>query len=454
MKTRLYFNTWVVMVMTALLSLFFARPVSAEIQVGEYEGWKVGVSGSLSAFAVSTQWDDCDTCTAVGGFPGTPESTFRIQSGYFPAQLFFHIRAPEVEGVDVSAHFGTAAMVQGNKSRTGGNGIQYRVADLQFAGSYGTFAIGRNWSIFNTQSLVHDTGSWYGVGRILSPDQSAPGWGHIGTGYTWTDFTPRAAYTTPTFAGLTFNIGLFDPLEQGADFDEEFHADVKSFDTGGGTTGDGLNLETPTPRIEAELAYTNAFGPLALDAWAGFMQQTVEIAEAAIADREEDGATAPEETSVDITGFDAGLELRAFGVALTGSVTQTEGTNTLGLIGAGFSCSFAAADNVAAGCFAETWNQMFVEVDYAFSDFTVGVNYGQGVRDETEANEGGYTEQTNTLTMAFVHYQFRPYMRWVLEFHQFEGTDYIDADNNVGTDRTEETVEDYSAIAIGTTLFF
>jgi hypothetical protein len=337
------------------------------------------------------------------------ETTTRIMSGFDPSKLNVNITAPRTNDVDVSGHFQFAPSIQSNKAKFAGESIEVRVAEIDVSGKFGTIEIGRGWSIFNAQAIIYDTGSILGVGRIPSPDRGGPNFGRIGTGYTWTDFDPKIAYSTPSRRGFQLRVGIFDPLET------PFGSTTLPNNSGG--TGVGA-LETATPRGEAEATYTFKSGTTGLKAWAGGLIQSVK-----------DKGT---NSTTNISGLDGGAHLDFGGFGITGAATTSKGVGPSGFQGNGFMCD-------AAGCRSSKTIFWYGGVDYTLSGKTTfGVSIGEG----NQKAQDGFQKVQNELDMAFIHHKLFPFMYVTLEAHQFK------------TKTSGVISEKYHALIVGTQFNF
>ena len=245
-----------------------ALPANAQITLADTDsGWKVNMMGLLSVWTGAASWDTRNDPR----FGDTAQDSFRVTTGFNPSKLEFVVVAPEMNGITVSSYTQFATSLQGFKSRRVGEQIEVRAMDISIAGKFGNFQIGRSFAIYAGNAILADTGSMRGTGYICTgPDGSGPNCGHIGTGYTWTDWTPGVRYSTPRSAsGFQFRVGLFDPVETafgwpGGDpfvlgtsgFDGLPNGLFFNFSSIGGTT----TIETSTPLIEGEISFNKAFG--------------------------------------------------------------------------------------------------------------------------------------------------------------------------------------------------
>ncbi len=367
--------------LAAALMLGFATPArSADANGGnpDAEGWRFSFGGLINAFVVNARWD-------VGN---NQEQTTRVMSGFNPSKLNFSIKAPKNGDVNISGLFQLAPSSQSNKAKFAGESIEVRIAEVGVTGSFGSFEIGRGWSIFNAQAIINDTASGLGVGRIASPDRGGPNFGRIGTGYTWTDFGAKVAYATPNLSGFELRVGVFDPFEQ------PFGSGSLPANSGG--TGVGA-LETKTPRLEAEANYARKSGSVDFKVWAGALEQSVR-----------DKGTG---SKTSIRGFDGGARLGVAGFVVAGAYSNTKGVGPSGFQANGFVCD-------AAGCRASETGFWYAGVDYTFGKTTIGASTGQG----NQKAKSGFAKVDNRLDMAFIQHKVFPQLYLMGEYHRFKTT--------------------------------
>jgi len=416
-----------------VLALGFALPAEAAITLVETEdGWRVDMMGLVSVWSGTSDFDDADT--AFG--PRPAEDSTRVITGFNPSKIEFMAFAPKSNGMEISAYFQIATSINGNKSRRTGEQIEVRAADISVGTDYGTFSLGRNFAIFDSLAIVNDTGSMRGIGYICTgPDGAGPNCGHIGTGYTWTDWTAGIRYASPRLGGLQFRVGAFDPVESA--FGEPGGGAPFVLDGGGfslfNVTGFGTSVETDTPLLEAELNFSRQFqmgenASANLLAWASGLTQEVE-------DR--------------FTGLDTDIQGYSFGgrasfnmptgvLGITGNWTETEGIAE-GFIGFGVACNETVCDAVDG-------NQWYINGDYTFGGkATFGVSYGEGSEDANANIGNGNVDRE--LLMVYLQYQLTPNFNVNIEYQDFERkTD----DTNLGLAAgIFAQNEEYDAIMLG-----
>lgn len=378
-------------------------PAAAEINLLDSEkGWKAKMMGLVSVWTSQAEWD-------VGQ---AGQDSFRVTTGFNPSKLEFLVTAPESKGVTVSAYFQLATSLQGSKTRRTGEQIEVRGASIDISGAFGTFQIGRNFGIYGSSAIFNDTSSMRGVGYIcVGADGSGPNCGHIGTGYTWSDWTAGLRYFSPRASGFQVRLGLMDPVEEafgqpggGAPF-------IGTADLAGNFDGTFFNftdipgtgeIETSTPMFELEVNYNKAFagGKNNILLWGGFLSQSIDDLGAAR------GGT-------DITGINFGGRLKVGNFGLTANIEETEGIAE-GFIGFGVRCD-------TTGCGAVDGDGFYVNADYTVGGKTTfGVSYGEGSEDRNATI--GNEDVDRELIIGYVQHQLTPNLNINIEVQSFERT--------------------------------
>ena len=419
--------------LAAALALAVTLPAQAAITLVETEdGWKVQIMGLVSAWAGTEDFDEADTPFG----PRPAEDSTRVITGFNPSKIEFVAIAPEYNGIQVSSYFQIATSINGNKTRRTGEQIEFRAADISVATDYGTFSMGRNFAIHDSLPTVNDTSSMRGVGYLCTgSDGAGPNCGHIGTGYSWPDWTAGIRYATPRLRGLQARVGAFDPLESafgnpggGAPFILD-GAGFSLFNV----SQFGTAIETDTPVVEAEINYSRQFqvgedASANLLAWASGLTQKVE-----------DGVSGED---TDINGYSFGGRLSfntsAGVLGLTGNWTETEGIAE-GFLGFGVRCQ----DQV---CDAVDGNQWYINGDYTVGGkATFGVSYGEGSEDANANIGNGNVDRE--LLMVYLQYQLTPNFNVNIEYQDFERkTDDTNSGLAAGIFAQNE---EYDAIMVG-----
>lgn len=375
-----------VMLATGMSSL----SAHAAITLGSTQGYEASVSGSIPVFLVLSSHDSPKGSSTDG------EDAARIQSGFNPANVTFHVKAPTTEGISVSAHVQYNTHLQGKGTQDSGL-FESRVAEIQVGGSFGTVSLGKGFGIFNS-SAIGDIGSGKGVGWLGGgADTANATGGHIGTGYVYANFNPHIVYTSPDMGGIKYKLGLINP-EEPAGYPNSA-------------------VETNMPRLEGQLDYTSTMTNGGLRLWVGFMHQNVSLTDI--------------KYDYNMTGVDLGghLDVGMFGLTL--AYTDTEGVGADGLYG--FNTDGGAGVNDAE----VKATQWYLEADIQSDKTTYGLSYGEGQQD-AEATSAGRPvgparDITNKLGMLFVHHKLTPAFTLIGEVQDY----------------SSEAQADYNAVVVG-----
>lgn len=254
---------------------------AAEFDIGN-SGWKASIGFQLQAFIA-----DLDTTTKnADGTVTTNDTSQRILSGFDPSKLTVGVTAPEVNGLTVSGTYQLVQAINGAKSSgdnafndADGGQFQVRIAELALSGDFGTIKAGRGWAIFGSSSLIHDTGSLPGVGRHGGglTDAGGGSGGRIDYGYYYPDFHAGVQYLSNDYSGITFRVGIFDPIN-------------------------GVNDESNDLRFEGEVIFSSS----AFDLWFSLIDSSTEGAD-------------------EQSGFDLGGEVRIGSTAVTAALSDGDG---------------------------------------------------------------------------------------------------------------------------------
>ncbi|MDE2618661.1 MAG: porin [Sphingomonadales bacterium] len=200
-----------------------ATPSGVGLEVGPAT---IRFSGSVNGFYVHDAPQRAGTNTAVAGGVANvgPNGTSAVRNGLLPGFLKVEVSTKQ-DGWDVGAHFGMYPGINSTAygalgANNGGQptalataGIDFRQTYLTVArAGFGELKIGRDIGLFGQDAILNDITllSSGAPGGNVAPGNTTLG--RIGTGYIYTDFQPQITYTTPSMAGLTASVGVFQPL--------------------------------------------------------------------------------------------------------------------------------------------------------------------------------------------------------------------------------------------------
>ena len=348
---------------SGLLSL--ANPAIAGVDLVNTNDWETSISGSLPVFLVASDHDNS-------------EKAFRVQSGFNPTNINFHVVAPTGDsGITISGHFQVDTHLQGSGAQNSGL-FESRVANIKLSGDFGTIVAGKDFGVFNS-SAIGDLSSQRGVGWLGGgADTANATGGRIGTGYVYANFNPQLKYMSPSMGGLSFKVALINPEEP-----------------------QDASIETDSPRIEGQLNYKMGTGNGSLELWSGVFQQSVNV-------------VGENSFDYDMQGIDVGAHIDLASFGLTVSYTDTSGIGADGLYGG--TINDADVDGT----------QWYVEADYVFGKNTIGVSYGEGSQDARTADSAkgldAVVDVDNELAILFVNHQMTPQFRLIGELQDYQST--------------------------------
>lgn len=347
-----------------LATIGMLSSANANVVIESNSGWETSINGSIPVFVISSDHDDS-------------ESALRVGSGFNPANININVAAPTTSnGLTVSGHFQVDTHLNAPDGVQNGGAFESRVAKIQIAGDFGTLIAGKDFGVFNS-SAIGDKASQGGVGWLGGgADTGNATGGRIGTGYVYANFNPQVKYVSNNYSGLEFKVAMINPEEP-----------------------QGVDIETDSPRFEAQVNYTAEFDAGSISLWTGFLQQSVSVL----------GATP---FDYDLEGVDVGTKVNLGDFSIALNYTDTTGIGADGLYGGTINDAEVDA------------TQWYVEAYYTFDKTTVGYSYGEGHQDsrDADASKGldAVDEVDNELSMLFVHYQWTPEFRLVGELQDYK----------------------------------
>ncbi len=365
----------------AIMALAVASPSEAKILLMGDGGWEVSFDGlvnSFYSFQTTEQLSANDTATNAThtGVDADGQDTSRVLVGLLPSVWGMNIKAPTTNGLDMSARLGLYPSNQNaRRKNTGGlgfgggqGGAQMDVREIFMAveSEFGKILVGRTLSLYQGKNILSDM-TLFGVGWNAG-DGAGGGTtlGRIGAGYVYPNFNNAIRYTTPSLNGFTGEVGIFDPSTIG---------------------GNAAVTKTPTPRLEAEIAYAGNLGGLSVSAWVNGMWQEAQRTAAELntacllavnGAMPAAGTTCTVNTTIDVGGGAFGMTLGYGGLTLHGS----------GYVGKGLGMA-VMLDNDATDAKGQTrpHHGYYVQGTYAFGQGTsIGASYGESGADETSTD--------------------------------------------------------------------
>jgi predicted porin len=389
----------------ALAAALVATPALAiEVKAGN---WDLSFTGNVNAFVTFAACGDAtDAAFSADSLPlacakdEDAPNYFTIESGLLPNALVFTAKSRQAN-VDVSATIGLYPgqnSADGNLTNDDGKGalaspgIDVRQGFLTFGDkSWGTVKVGRDLGIFGGEAILSDM-TLLGVGSFGGARGANTTLGHIGTGYQYADWIPQVSYTTPSFSGLTLNVGILQ----------------------------GLNLSGftrhETPMAQAKVAY-DLTGPVAGKIWAGGM---VEQAKNAADD--------------DVTAVAGEL-----GVKVN---TQGLGVVAYGFYGSGIGTTVLGLSAIGPGDEERTSFGYWGQVTYQIGKLKPGISYGASHLQEADNEEDDTLIKRNATLTAGLYYSLTESLNLVAEYNKTW------SENQGGDDITD------NVFSLGSIIFF
>ncbi len=377
-------------ILLLIITIFPSQSAAQDVSFNN-SGWETQLTGAFPVFMVGSNHQDYST-------GNSDQFSTRIMSGFNPANLTFTVTAPTQKGITVSGIVQINTHLQGPGIQNDGL-FESRIAQIKIAGDFGTIHAGKGFGIFNSTS-IGDNGSGLGVGRFGGPDAADATLGRIGTGYTYANFNPRVTYTTPEINGFTIKAGFINPEKPN------------------GSGNRSADLETSTPRIEAQIHYNRAFDFGDMQFWSSGLYQNVDVV--------------GQDFSYAFSGWELGSKLQTDALTLLGSYSRTNSIGADGLIGLNISggTGLDQADVAAS--------QWYLEATYDLENILIGGSYGEGHQDSETTPVGSSPAIKNQLAMIFARMPVTDNLMVMMELQDF----------------SSDAQADYQAIILGTQFSF
>jgi predicted porin len=336
-----------------------------------------------------------ESITTIGGAcTGTASGSnvSNVSNGLLPAAIVFGIGTTQ-GGYDIAAHFGlypgistndggSPNLQQGAPAGTnvalGTTGLDVRQVYMTFGNKeVGTFTLGRNFGLFQFDAIINDmTLPGVGVGGKMSTAAPAnTSLGSIGFGYIYCDELAQMNYTTPTYSGFNFTIGIFDPINS--------------------LTDPGTAAPKSAPGFHGKATYTM---PLGSDA-------KLYLSSAFLLQKQDFITGTNMANSYDSRGIDANAKVDVGHLSMFVSFYYGKGIGTTGLY-------FLADDGLGS---ARKSDGYLLQATYALGRTKLGVNYGVSkldfanaadaaavpdlLRENSKVTGGVYYSLTKNLTL-------------------------------------------------------
>ncbi len=363
---------------TALLALAtYAAPARAAITVKNDTGWSASFDGFVNAFLVDTFGDKAPAGAAADAYSNTGNNDFRVRTGFLPGMFGFTGQAPEWNGLNIKGRVAFYPQINNPGTLSGPLGrtdlspnIDTREVNVTIEGKFGQILMGRALNLYQGKNVLSDM-SLFGVGVPGGGNTltGGPTLGHVGFGYLYPNFGAQLRYTTPDLSGLKLAVAMSDPSVVGA------YTDVRM------------------PVFEGELSYAGKASDVKYQAWAsGLVTQ----------------AWGAGGTSVTAAGGAAGVGVGLSGFDLIASGFLASGIGTFGMLN---------DDAVGSDGQARQTQGFLVQATYQAGATKLGLNYGQSMNDQTDAEKAAGTniDKRQSVTGG-VYHDLTSYLRLVGEY--------------------------------------
>ena len=252
-----------------------APALAADFQTPD-KNWTFSVDGNVNVHYIFSSCESAANSKSVSGGlacsgSATGSSVSSVDNGLLPAAISFGLATTQ-EGFDIAAHFGFYPGIDTNdggspnlksgssNTALGTTGLDVRQVYMTFGNkNVGTFTLGRNFGLFGFDAIINDM-TIPGVGAGGSAASTGPAnttLGSIGLGYIYCDTLAQMNYTTPTFGGANFTLGIYNTLNPLVE-----------------PTG-ATDLPRTSPGVHGKLAYKGDFGAAKLSLSSSFISQKI-----------------------------------------------------------------------------------------------------------------------------------------------------------------------------------
>jgi predicted porin len=337
--------------------------------------WTFSATGNINAHYIFTM---CDSTTHVvagsllcNTAPGEQRNSSSIANGLLPAAIVFGAATTQND-IDIAATVGFYPGIASNDFGLNGPNIpgggRADLFDLQQNGldttnldlrqvfltfgndTFGEIKMGRDFGLFGYDAIINDM-TLPGVGVAQTFAARSPvntTLGSIGFGYIYVDTPAQINYTTPSLAGLTATVGVFQPYD--------------AFNLSG-FSAQTTNATSNQPGFHAKLAYEWAGAVPGFLSVSGITEdvRNLTVANAAGVQVQVPGEATQRAYAGDVTG-----KVTAFGLDLLASYYYTQGWGHTGFLFDGFD---------ALGQRRKSTGYLG-QVTYTFGNTKIGANYG------------------------------------------------------------------------------
>jgi predicted porin len=384
--------------------------------------WKFTVEGNVN---VDYVYESCESSPVIvdGGLACVSStSSSSVSNGLLPAALTFNGSTTQ-SGYDIGFTFGLYPGISTNNGGSpnlgeanpalqhtalGTAGLDIRQVFLTFGNDHmGTVMAGRNIGLFGADAILNDM-TLLGVGAGNNGAYAAPtntSLGSIGLGYIYTDWLAQINYTTPSFGGAKFTIGIFDPLNSAGQ----------------------IPANKDVPGFHGKAAFTA--GSLYLSASALYQKQRNTTCIATNPPGGTGNCVSGPAGNYDSYAFDFGGKYAIAGFEFAGWYYFGDGVGTTGL--------FVSSNDVAGN--ARRSEGFLAQATYTIGPTKLGINYGQSRLGRTSFEFANLLNVTSTLVekndkfTVGAYYNLTKNLMLLTEYTYTEATNQADGKNKSST---------------------
>lgn len=321
--------------LATLVAGLFATSANAGIIIPAGE-WTLDVNGNVNAYYTSTR-ENGKVVTPVGSTTTDGHTQSNITTGLLPNWIAISGKSRQNDldiGFTISLQPGAATETSGTTGSINQRQAYMTIGDK----SWGQVKLGKDLGIFASDAILNDM-TLLGVGQGAQAVGNTT-LGRIGAGYMYADWKSQIAYTSPSWDGLQFTVGV----TQG----------WNAVDTTDGSSDSSTRRAGAQPAFEAKVNYNFALPGAEVKTWASAFTQKVEGLASGGAER--------------ASAWDVGSTVNVADFGLTGYYSEGKGTGTTFLLNDGFNTDGSKRQS-------KDW---YVQGTYTLPTKTkVGLSYGE-----------------------------------------------------------------------------
>lgn len=382
---------------TAVFSASFMPRTAAAVETNAGD-WKLTAKGNVNVYYIHSSCEDQNSLGITGGLAcrgsAGEDKSSSISNGLLPAALAIGASTTQ-RGLDLSVTFGFYPGISTNdgspnlqqgavalNTALGTTAIDMRQVFMTFGNAkMGEFMLGRNIGLFGGDAILNDMtlpGVGAGNGNYAAPANTALG--SIGLGYIYPDWLAQMNYTTPSFGGVKFTLGVFDPLEP---------------------------IDRPTPTPESSPGFHAKL----------LFKSDMFYASATYISQKHNGALGIGD--FDSKGWDVGGKVTVSGFEVLGWYYSGRGMGTTALYLYGATLLGRQRDS----------DGYLAQATYKFGDVKLGINYGRSNLDLASGELPSDLVKSNEKYTAGVYYSLTEALTLIAEYSDIKSKSHNNIEN-------------------------